>query len=269
MSDHGAAPTTTEFYVNEWLAENGYQARERTVEDYLTPLGLTRENALALAKRAGLVDTLAEVVPERVQQLVPQSAGLKRGRKLEAIDLDRTKAVASGQGPIYVNPRFDVESVVEELLADLREVHDAEGPLFTAVHRGEDVYHGPYVDDGPEVVVDMRPGVHVNDGVGGGQVTTAPDRWAAENTPHGIFVASGPGVADRGELDEISILDIAPTVLAGMGSDVPTDMRGEVLDVFETDPDVGEREPIAFRERDRVGDGDEVADRLKQLGYME
>jgi len=269
MSDHGAATTTTEFYVNEWLAENGYQARERTVEDYLTPLGLTRENALAVAKRAGVVDTLAEVVPQRLQQLVPQSAGLKRGRKLEAIDLDRTKAVASGQGPIYINPRFDVETVREELIADLQAVSDAEGPLFTAVHRGEDVYHGPFVEEGPEVVVDMRPGVHVNDGVGGGEVTTAPDRWAAENTPHGIFVAAGPNVAPVGELDDISILDLAPTTLAGMGSDVPTDMQGAVLDIFEESPDVGERDPIPFRARERVGDGDEVADRLKQLGYME
>ncbi|HET7323892.1 MAG TPA: alkaline phosphatase family protein, partial [Halococcus sp.] len=35
MSDHGSAPTTTEFYINEWLAREGYQARRRTVDDAL------------------------------------------------------------------------------------------------------------------------------------------------------------------------------------------------------------------------------------------
>ena len=130
MSDHGSAATTTEFYINEWLAENGYQTRERTLEDYLRPLGLTRENALRLAKRAGAVDLLAKTVPERLQQLVPQQAGLKRGRKLEAIDLDRTKAVASSQGPIYLNPMYDVDSVRQALMADLQEAADDEGCLL-------------------------------------------------------------------------------------------------------------------------------------------
>jgi predicted AlkP superfamily phosphohydrolase/phosphomutase len=269
MSDHGSAPTTTEFYVNEWLAENGYQARTRTVEDALQRVGVDRENVLRLAKRAGVVDLLAAAVPQRIQQLVPQRDGVKRGRKLEAIDLARTKAVASGQGPIYLNPAFDVEAVREALIADLRAVADAEGPLFTAVHRGEDVYTGPYVSEAPEVVVDQRPGVHVNDGVGGGSIATGPDRWAAENTPHGIFVASGPDVAARGRLEETSILDIAPTVLAAAGCDVPTDVRGEVLDVFERAPDVGRREPIQLEAAGRDRTSGEVEDRLKQLGYME
>ncbi|MUV88721.1 nucleotide pyrophosphatase [Halapricum sp. CBA1109] len=268
MSDHGSAATQTEFYVNEWLAENGYQTRTTTAEDYFQTVGLTRENALAVAKRLGMVDLLATVVPERIQQMVPQEAGVKRGRKLEAIDLPKTKAVASSQGPIYLNHDFDVEAVREQLMADLREVEDEHGPIFTEVYRGEDIYNGPYVEEAPEVVVEQRPGVHVNDGMGGGEITTEPARWAAENTNTGIFVASGPDFQQRGEIDRISILDIAPTVLASLGCDVPTDMRGEVLDVFVEDPDVGERDPLVDAARTDDA-GEEVSERLKQLGYME
>jgi predicted AlkP superfamily phosphohydrolase/phosphomutase len=266
LSDHGCAPTTTEFYVNEWLAREGYQARTRTAEDYLRPLGLTRENALRVAKRAGVVDLLARTVPERLQALVPQQAGAKRGRKLDAIDLENTAAVASAQGPIYLNPAVDVER--EALIDDLEGVADDGGPLFTDVHRGEEVYSGPHVEDGPEIVLDQRPGVHVNDGIGGGSITTAPDRWAAENTPQGIFVAHGPDVRPAGELDSMSILDIAPTVLSGAGSAIPTDMDGDVLPIFETDPEPGSREPIAVEGRSGER-ADEVTKRLEQLGYME
>jgi len=269
MSDHGCDATQTEFYINEWLAENGYQVRDTSVDALLTRVGLDRENLLAVAKRAGLVDTLARVVPESIQQLVPQRDGVKRDRKLEAIDLEQTKVVASGQGPVYINPRFDVESVRESLMADLREVEDEHGPLFTDVYRGEDVYNGPYVDAGPEVVVDQRPGVHVNDGIGGGTVQSDPDRWAAENTPYGIFAASGPDFEPQGKLDRISILDIAPTVLAAHGCAVPTDMRGEVLPVFTEDPAVGERAPLSNDDALGSDDEDAVEDRLKQLGYME
>ena len=270
MSDHGAAATTTEFYVNEWLAQNGYLTRATGVDDYFQRVGLTRENALAVAKRFGLVDFLAEAVPERVQELVPQSAGAKRERKMELVVPEETKALASGQGPVYVNPAFDVERVREQLIADLEAVTDDAGdPLFAGVYRAEEVYEGPYVDIGPDVVVDQNPGVHVNDGMGRRVVQTEPDRWAAENTPNGIFVAAGPDFANPGEIDEVDIRDIAPTILASHGLDVPTDMDGQILDVFVEDPDVGTREPIAHDERAGGGDADEVADRLKQLGYME
>jgi predicted AlkP superfamily phosphohydrolase/phosphomutase len=268
MSDHGSGPTTTEFYVNEWLAENGYQRRERTIEDALRPLGLTRENVLGLAKRAGIVDLLATTVPERLQQLVPQSAGVKRERKLEAIDLAGTQAVASGQGPIYLTPGTD-ESVRERLIEDLRAVEDEDGPLFAGVYKGEAVYSGRYVDRAPEVVVDMRPGVHVNDGIGGGEVQTAPDRWAAENTRHGIFLASGPDFTREGQLDRISILDMAPTLLAAHGCAIPTDMDGEVLPIHTDDHDVGQQDPIDIGADAGRNADDAVADRLKQLGYME
>ncbi|MFH5800820.1 alkaline phosphatase family protein [Haladaptatus sp. CMAA 1911] len=269
MSDHGSAATTTEFYINEWLAENGYQTRERTLEDYLRPLGLTRENALWFAKRAGAVDLLAKTVPERFQQLVPQQAGLKRGRKLEAIDLDRTKAVASSQGPIYLNSAYDVDSVRQALMADLHEAADDEGCLFTDVHRGEDVYTGSYVSEGPEIVVDQRPGVHINDGIGGGRIHTKPDRWAAENTRSGIFLASGPSFDAQGEIDQISILDLAPTLLVSAGCDVPTDMRGEVLPILSNKLSWERREPIAIDTANGRRAAGEVSDRLKQLGYME
>jgi predicted AlkP superfamily phosphohydrolase/phosphomutase len=270
MSDHGAAPTTTEFYVNEWLAQNGYLTRATGVEDYLQKVGLTRETAIDVAKRFGLVEFLARTVPEGIQELVPQSAGAKRERKMELIVPEETKALASGQGPIYVNPGFDVESVREELIADLEGVSDENGePLFTGVHRAEEVYDGPYVDIGPDVVVDQRPGVHVNDGMGRRVVQTEPDRWAAENTPTGIFVANGPDFEERGEIDEIDIRDIAPTVLAAHGVDVPTDMDGEVLDVFVEGPDVGTQDPVDRDEAADATDDEEVADRLTELGYME
>jgi predicted AlkP superfamily phosphohydrolase/phosphomutase len=267
MSDHGSAPTTTEFYINEWLAQEGYQARRRTLDDILQTVGLNRENVLGIAKRAGLVDVLARTVPDRLQKLVPQQAGLKRERKLEAIDLDETVAVASGQGPVYLTPDGDARR--DDLIDALSTVSDEEGPLFTAVHRGEEVYEGPYVDDGPEIVLDQRPGVHVNDGIGGGTVKSAPDRWAAENTPHGLFVASGPDFDARGEIDQIDIVDIAPTVLASFGCDVPTDMRGMVLPILADELSWDRRDPLETTAAAGSDQSEAVTDRLKQLGYME
>lgn len=270
MSDHGAAPTTTEFYINEWLTQNGYLIKTTGIEDYLHQIGLTRERALDIAKRFGIVESLAATVPERLQQLVPQSAGAKRERKMELIVPSKTKALASGQGPIYINPNFDVMSVREQLIADLSAVTDEYGnPLFAGVHSAKDVYNGPHLEVGPDIVLDQRPGVHVNDGMGGRVVQTEPDRWAAENTPTGIFLATGPDIEPLGNLGEIDIRDITPTILAAHGIDIPLDMDGEVINIFESKIEVGRQDPIDTKDNQETRGNEEVANRLKQLGYME
>jgi predicted AlkP superfamily phosphohydrolase/phosphomutase len=268
MSDHGCGPTHTEFYINEWLSENGYLTEQRTVEDYLTAVGLTRENALNMAKQLGIVGLLEQLVPEKIQQLVPQSAGAKRGRKLDKVVLNETKAVASGQGPVYLNPSFDVDTVANSLIDELQKTTDSTGqPLFEAVHRASDVYNGSFIRRGPEIVIEQASGVHINDGLGGGKIMTDPDRWAAENTRSGIFVASGPDFDPQGHLAEISITDIMPTILASQNVPIPTDIDGEILPI--ADQSVGTQSPIKFEDASQTDHDTGVTDRLKQLGYME
>jgi hypothetical protein len=105
--------------------------------------------------------------------------------------------------------------------------------------------------------------------MGGGVIQSEPDRWAAENTPTGIFVANGPDIRQEGNLGEIEIVDIAPTILASHDVAVPTDIDGEVLDIFVEDLSPGTQNPIEEYERSKGDGSEEVADRLKQLGYME
>lgn len=272
MSDHGCGPVDTEFYINEWLAAEGYLTKETTIEDVFQRVGLNRENALQLAKRLGLVNLLATYLPKSIQELVPQEAGIKRGRKLEKIVIEETRALASGQGPVYLNPDFDIEILQEDLITALEAATDEGGnPLFDGVYRANEVYTGSYLDRAPAVNVDQRAGVTVNDGMGGGCVYAEPKKWAAENTRQGIFVASGPDFTAEGNLGKTSILDIAPTVLGALGIDAPTDMEGEVLPTLARDEStIGEQVPLSIDSaglRDKTSE--EVEDRLTQLGYME
>lgn len=101
---------------------------------------------------------------------------------------------------------------------------------------------------------------------GSGIILSAPDRWAAENTPQGIFVANGPSYQVRGEIDPIKIIDITSTVLACFGCDVPTDMSGSVLSIFEDNPSWDCREPIDIAVTSTADRLDEVAERLSDFG---
>ncbi len=45
----------------------------------------------------------------------------------------------------------------------------------------------------------------------------------------GIFVMAGPGVQRGAELDTLSIMDVAPTVLYGLGMPVASDLDGRLV----------------------------------------
>jgi predicted AlkP superfamily phosphohydrolase/phosphomutase len=99
----------------------------------------------------------------------------------------------------------------------------------------DEVYNGSYIDEAPDLVVDQRPGVHIQGHIGRNEVFTDPadDGWRGENKPTGLFAASGPSFRS-GEVDQLSILDIAPTMLHLFGMAVPEDMDGSVRqDVFD------------------------------------
>jgi predicted AlkP superfamily phosphohydrolase/phosphomutase len=279
MSDHGTREVETVFYVNAFLADRGYLTPERSLDAVLGRLGLTRERALALAKRLNATETLSRVVPERIQRLVPWDEGIKRERLLAAVDWDRTKAIASTQGPVYLNANGAAyDRLREELLAELTDLeHPRTGErLVRAVHRGEEYYEGPFAENAPDLLLDLAPGVHASDALG-------PDRWVADagvwrggNDPEGLFVFSGPSFRSEGLKREANIVDLAPTVLHAMDVAVPTDIDGEVLDVFAdgtstADRPVRYRDPIPYDRRDEAATGEDgdVQSRLEDLGYLE
>lgn len=268
MSDHGSAKTKTEFYINEWLIQQGYISKRWSPVGSLRQLGITRENALSIAKDLGIVDLLAEHLPERLQQRIPSASGAKRQQKLDLINIKETKALGSGQGPVYVNDLFDRDAIRDELVDSLHGLTDADDePLFAGIHFAEDVYTGPYVDIGPDIVIDQAAGVHINDGIGSGVVQTVPKRWAAENTPEGIFIANGPDYQQLGEIAPVKILDIMPTILASYGVPRPEDVDGEILPIVERDDRT--QSPITLSRTNNDQRDETVGDRLRQLGYLE
>jgi predicted AlkP superfamily phosphohydrolase/phosphomutase len=279
MSDHGTWHVDTVFYVNVWLAANGYLAIDGGVDELLQTLGVTRERALAVAKRLGMVETLSRVVPERLQRVVPWEEGVKRDRVLSVVDWDRSLAVASNQGPIYLTRSPDdagYESLRDDLIDELEALrHPATGrPVVKAVHRGEEYYEGPYAGNAPDLVLDQGENVHTSDAVGPDEWYADEGVWLGGNMPEGVFLFSGPSFRSGGLDGRASITDLMPTLLHAMGAPVPTDVDGEVLDVFADGSDPAgravETRPPLSGDRDGGDAGDRgVEQRLADLGYLE
>jgi hypothetical protein len=98
------------------------------------------------------------------------------------------------------------------------------------------------------------------------------DQDVGSHRSEGMFIASGPGIRAASELGELSVYDVAPTVLAGLGLPVARDMaKPPFLDLF--DVSVTPRFIASYggaAEGQHVQQIDEsTKEQLRALGYIE
>jgi predicted AlkP superfamily phosphohydrolase/phosphomutase len=271
MSDHGSNEIQTVFYINNWLEREGYLQTNNTISGPLGRIGLTQENISKLVEFFGMKE-FARQLPDTVRHIFPQNEGAKRSAKARMVNWSESAALASGQGPIYLNSDCSREEV-KDLRNQLDQLSTPEGnPVASRVLSTEEAYSEEYSHVAPDLIIEQAPGIHITDGIGNSSIFTSPSRWRAENNREGIFLAAGPDIKDS-EIGQISILDIAPTLLHLHGMAVPDDMNGDVLDIFSAesgiDPaDQDGREPISISKgsKRRASNAEEL---LSDLGYLE
>jgi predicted AlkP superfamily phosphohydrolase/phosphomutase len=281
MSDHGSNWIETEFHINTWLEQEGYLVRQTGTSDLMQKFGITRDRIRPLLNRFGVEWLLRQIVPERIQETLPDSEGrVKRSAKGKLIDWEKSTAVASGQGPLYIlaDSLSERMAIRQELAKKLDGLRTPNGTLVVReALLAESVYEGPYTEDGPDLLLDQASNVHINGGIGGTDVFDTPETWAGENKDTGLFMAYGPEVDPEASIDDLRITDIAPTLLALHDAPIPEEMDGVPrLELFSEDADVRTREPqvedidwVKAEAGTSEAPEDAVHSRLSDLGYIE
>jgi predicted AlkP superfamily phosphohydrolase/phosphomutase len=250
ISDHGCKDVDTVFYINQWLEEEGYLQTTTSAAEELSGVGLNKERLSQLAHRFGVHETLTSLAPEWVTSRIPESDdGFKREQKLGRVNWAESTAIASGQGLVYLIGSDD--RVQDALIEDLLALTNNGQPIARNVLTAEEAYHGEYTSEAPDIVFDQRPGVHTSGAIGS----------------NSVFLAAGPQVTAESMPSELSIVDIAPTVLTSVGCGVPRDIDGESLPLF-ADKTTTTRDPLPFDASDQAMD-EELQNRLEDLGYLE
>ena len=225
------------------------------------------------------------------------------------IDWAATKAFTDGVRPdIWINlkgrfpqgivePGQEYDDVCEKIRAHflaMRDTRTDEGAV-DGVIRKEEVYHGPYLDLAPDLVVQWKPDLpatavalgdteatdlqrtraRLTDRKGGG---AGPLGGSGMHGPHGIFFAKGPHIRRGAEMEVAEIASVAPTLLHLAGLPVPGYMDGRVIEEMFTEEflsenpvrttehtldSAGQPEPYSAKEREIIGD------RLRGMGYVE
>ncbi len=140
----------------------------------------------------------------------------------------------------------DYQRVRDNIIAVLRETRDESGekPLFAAVRAREELYHGPFVEEAPDLNYELA-NEHTQ------IVFTPAERNAPCIEPYspekslsdsifnridtgvhsrdGIFIARGPHIKHNSEASApLIVYDVAPFILYTLGLPVPEDMDGRV-----------------------------------------
>lgn len=205
MSDHGFQSFKRGVNVNTWLMNNGY---------------------LAL------------------------NGDLKEGGDwFEGIDWSRTKAYGFGLGGLYINqsgregqgivaPGEETQQVKRDIMDGLSGLVDPDSGEIAVneVFNNNDCYAGPYLNNGPDLIVGYNRGYRASWEGAVGRVspevlTDNTKSWSGDHCidPRlvpGVLFASRPIVAS-----DPGITDLAPTILDLFGVPVPKHMTGKTLKV--------------------------------------
>jgi predicted AlkP superfamily phosphohydrolase/phosphomutase len=253
-SDHGFCASQEVFYVNAWLASQGY-LRWNAEHEHTAHALSSREIKTHLAT----IDWNGT----KAYALTPSGNGI----------FIRTKAGATGGGVA------DHES--ELLRKELIEKITAISSPFTGrrivkhVLIREETFAGLGCSRAPDLTLLLEDNGFVE--TLNADSVVKPRQAVGTHHPTGIFAACGQGIPEGAILERHSIIDVAPTLLYSLGIPIPEDIDGRAaLDTFSAA--FVERRPIAFGPKTMVPSRDshshptvgeaDVIELLKALDYV-
>jgi predicted AlkP superfamily phosphohydrolase/phosphomutase len=202
VSDHGAQRLDGGFCVNEWLC---------------------REGLLTLKER-----------PDRPTPFKPANVDWSRTRVWsEGGYYARVFVNLEGREPAGVVPQSEYEALLADLQRRFEALADDRGaPMGSRVFRPRDIYKRVSAIP-PDLIVHF--GGLAWRSIGGiGYSTlhvqendTGPDD--CNHAQFGMFILAAPRLAVHGEVHDMHLLDIAPTLLDVSGREIPKSMQGRSL----------------------------------------
>jgi predicted AlkP superfamily phosphohydrolase/phosphomutase len=296
-SDHGSNTLTRHVYLNTYLAQEGIIVMQGTGTEgkeggdgpRMEVRLFDRRRFERLFKRLRL-EKLIHIIPKSIRRLLPTVS-------FETVDWGRSKAYFSSQGGQsvtvnlkgrepegWVEPGGHYKAIIDEVIDALHNLRDPSTGTspFEAIYRRDELYEGPFVENGPDIVFklatgyipfrDIRENVFYDVGPGWN------DR-SSEHEQEGILIMRGPGIKKGYGLGVNNLVDIAPTILHICGLPVPKYMDGNVIeDVFEEswlhDHPIQQSGNRAFEVRESAEpsmtpqEEEQLKDRLRSLGYM-
>jgi predicted AlkP superfamily phosphohydrolase/phosphomutase len=189
--------------------------------------------------------------------------------------------VSDGNSPGV--PAAEYPAFLKKLSDELRQIPSLRtgGPLVSEVYTRDEVFQGPHHDAAPDLTLILSDGGLVSILPSQETVSKRP-AVSGSHRPVGVFGARGPAIRPGFVASELSILDIAPTVLYSLGLPLPEELQGRVpVEVYQEA--ALKQRPVQKAAAGASGlghadtapapaeleDEETVLERLRELGYIE
>jgi predicted AlkP superfamily phosphohydrolase/phosphomutase len=223
ISDHGVKPLKGRLHVNEILRELGLLTlkHKNAKSELLSRFGITREAARSLAYRLGVAQWLRRHAPD---SLATVGASLKSTSSKELLDVDMSKT------KVYLDSGWWLRLTEGSELSDseLKALQDVLAEYNGEVHRGKDLYQGPFADKAPDFIV-YSPDYANTKALGTGERVGPIAARPGDHSMYGIGILAGAPQLVRGGQITGRLVDWTPTLLYLMGVPLPGDLDGIVL----------------------------------------
>ncbi len=293
VSDHGFNYIEKQFFVNNWLLEEGFLSLKKSTKTFIKKAlfraGIVPMKIHKISASLGL--DLSKPLAQNREKVF---SGLKQWfLSFEDVDWKTSKAYAMGNmGFINVNlkgrepqgtiePGREYEEVLDEISARLSLLKDPQTgtPLVSRILRSKDISWGPWVSNGPDLFLVMEEYAYYPRGDYVFVSNRVIDElWlvSGSHRDRGIFLSWGQGIRKGHRIEGANIMDVAPTLLGVLGSRIPADMDGKCLLQILTEE---RRKGISLRYREiasessteaRLSDQEqeELRKQLAGLGYL-
>jgi len=232
ISDHGHGPIQSDFLTNRWLAEENFLV-------FRSPSDAARRKfvgrLLLYADRSGvtrrILRPLGDFVRDgrraKVAKILGGPTSFEEFSKW--IDWERTVAfsypVPEG---IYLNPNNPLLTPErrEAIQAQIRARLEAYPDAHIEVLDPQKIYRGRNLSRAPALFIrvdDMCTEPRMDFGYPRPLIRERPAYFYGSGTHRmdGILIGAGDGIRPGADVGTLDLADVAPTILAGMGADVP------------------------------------------------
>ena len=245
ISDHGGGAAATKiFNTNAWLEQQGLLTIKQSQDSFLRNL---RHIVVAMRRKLGsqLEFHLRRFTPQRV---IEQGRALVRN--VAHIDWSATRAyrfpmyppsegivinVKGRQSHGIVESGHEYEEIRDQIIEQSKLLVDPihGHPIVIKSQRREEIYHGPYLERAPDIVLTLSNeytgGVEVHPPVVTEVNPTTLSKVNGEHRMHGILFAKGPMIRANTWIENARLMDIAPSILYGLNLPISENMDGVVL----------------------------------------
>ncbi len=284
VSDHGFGYNAGRFFINRWLADNGYLTikKKRRALGFLYriafSLGLTKEKLTRFAGKLGIKKSESKVSRlTRSSSMVNWMETTAYANSTEGLQVNLKGRESSG----IVEPGSNYEELIETLISELRAIIAPDGKkLFNWVRSGKDYFDSNADFRFPDILYSIDDDRYVVDpSHEKRELFSTETVWdSGYHRKEGMFMVYGKGIKPGVTQHALNIYDIYPLICYLNNVDIPKNLDGKFPRILFQNDYLNENAPVFGLDIEKFKvtnnktnseiDEDEIAKRLKGMGYL-